>query len=134
MPRGDGPFQILAKVNDNAYQLDLPGEYGVSSTFNVTYLLPFDVGDDFDLRTNHSQGEGTEEGPPRPQVVASRGSSEAPSAPMLNLGPVTRARARKMRESLQTFLQVVHSSVGRIQATHHTLVNLLQAHEEAMDA
>ena len=26
-PRGDGPFQILEKINDNAYKFDLPGEY-----------------------------------------------------------------------------------------------------------
>ena len=29
-PRGDGPFQILEKINDNAYNMDLPGEYKVS--------------------------------------------------------------------------------------------------------
>ena len=34
-PRGDGPFQILERINDNAYKFDLPGEYGVSATFNV---------------------------------------------------------------------------------------------------
>ena len=28
MPRGDGPFQVLARINDNAYKIDLPGEYG----------------------------------------------------------------------------------------------------------
>ena len=28
-PRGDGPFQVLKRVNNNAYQLDLPLEYGV---------------------------------------------------------------------------------------------------------
>jgi hypothetical protein len=43
-------------INDNAYKLDLPSEYGVSASFNVAYLSPFDVGDD--LRTNPSQ-EGT---------------------------------------------------------------------------
>uniref|UniRef100_A0A2N9FBE6 RNA-directed DNA polymerase n=1 Tax=Fagus sylvatica TaxID=28930 RepID=A0A2N9FBE6_FAGSY len=53
LPRGDGPFQIVERINDNAYKLDLPGEYGVSASFNVADLSPFDVGDD--LRTNPSQ-------------------------------------------------------------------------------
>jgi hypothetical protein len=42
LPRGDGPFQVLERINDNAYKLDLPGEYNVSATFNVTDLSPFD--------------------------------------------------------------------------------------------
>jgi len=42
-PRGDGPFQVLERINDNAYKIDLPGEYGVSATFNVAdlTLLPW---------------------------------------------------------------------------------------------
>jgi hypothetical protein len=32
LPRGDGPFQVLECINDNAYKLDLPGEYNVSAT------------------------------------------------------------------------------------------------------
>ena len=59
LPRGDGPFQVLERINDNAYKLDLPGEYNVSATFNVTDLSPFDVGDD--LRTNPFQEEGNDE-------------------------------------------------------------------------
>ncbi|PKI52813.1 hypothetical protein CRG98_026813 [Punica granatum] len=43
-PREDGPFQVLEKINDNAYKLDLLGEYQVSSTFNVSNLSLFDVG------------------------------------------------------------------------------------------
>ena len=45
-PRGDEPFQILKRINDNAYKVDLLGEYGVSITFNVSDFTLFDVGDD----------------------------------------------------------------------------------------
>ncbi|KZV28348.1 hypothetical protein F511_24522 [Dorcoceras hygrometricum] len=38
LPRGDGPFQVLERINDNSYKLDLPGEYNVSSSFNVSAL------------------------------------------------------------------------------------------------
>ena len=37
-----GPFTIAAKVQENAYSLDLPQEYHrTSSTFNVEHLKPF---------------------------------------------------------------------------------------------
>ena len=49
-PQGDGPFQVLERINDNAYKIDLPGEYNVSATFNVSNLSPFDIG--YDSRTN----------------------------------------------------------------------------------
>ena len=54
--RGNGHFQGFEHINDNAYKLDFPSKYNVSSTFNVTDLSPFDVGDD--LRTNYFQDEG----------------------------------------------------------------------------
>ena len=56
--RGDVPFQVLERINNNAYKLDFLGEYNVSATFNVTDLSPFDIGDD--LRTNPFQ-EGNDE-------------------------------------------------------------------------
>ena len=34
-PREDGPFQVLEKINDNAYKIDLLSKYNVSNTFNV---------------------------------------------------------------------------------------------------
>jgi hypothetical protein len=46
MPRGGGLYQIIERINDNAYKVDPPGEYGVSVTFNVSNLSSFDVGDD----------------------------------------------------------------------------------------
>ena len=39
-PRGYGPFQVLVKINDNAYKLDMPREYGnISGTLNVMIYL-----------------------------------------------------------------------------------------------
>ena len=43
MQRGDGPFQVLQKINDNAYKLDLPVEYNVHDVFNVSDLSPFNA-------------------------------------------------------------------------------------------
>jgi hypothetical protein len=38
MPRSDSPFKIIEKINDNAYKLELPPEFGVSPTFNISDL------------------------------------------------------------------------------------------------
>ena len=60
MPRSDGPFEIIEKVGPNAYKVDLPGDYGVSATFNVADLSPyFDEDEELpSLRSNsHLAGE-----------------------------------------------------------------------------
>jgi translation initiation factor IF-1 len=38
MSRATGPIKILAKINDNAYKLELPPEFGVSPSFNILDL------------------------------------------------------------------------------------------------
>ena len=41
MPRAAGPFMVLEKINDNAYKLELPADFGVSPTFNIADLKPY---------------------------------------------------------------------------------------------
>jgi hypothetical protein len=41
MSRAAGPFKILAKINDNAYKLELSPEFGVSRSFNISDLHPY---------------------------------------------------------------------------------------------
>ncbi|RDY05080.1 hypothetical protein CR513_11120, partial [Mucuna pruriens] len=58
LPRGDGPFKIVEKINDNAYKFDMPQEYRGSNSFNVIDLTPFDVGTQaLNLRSNSLQEE-----------------------------------------------------------------------------
>ncbi|WMV59651.1 hypothetical protein MTR67_053036 [Solanum verrucosum] len=58
MPRGDGPFQVHERLNNNAYKIDLPPEYQVHNTFNVCDLSLFLTINDDDMsnfRTNSFQ-------------------------------------------------------------------------------
>ena len=84
--RGDGSFQVLARINDNAYKLDLPGEYSVSASFNVSDLSPFDAGDD--LRANPSQEEGND-GNSIKEI-----KEDGIQVPV---GPVTRAKSKRFK-------------------------------------
>ena len=84
-PRGDGPFQVLERINNNAYRLDLPEKYGVSTTFNIYDLILFVGGVDIeeeeltDLWSNPLQGEGDD-------------------AILPGKGPVTRAMSKRLQE------------------------------------
>jgi len=63
MPRADGPFRILERINDNAYKLDLPIDFGASPTFNVSDLKP-GMGNEDELEsrtTPFQQGEDDED-------------------------------------------------------------------------
>jgi hypothetical protein len=62
-PHGDGSFQVLERINDNAYKIDLPSEYGVNATFNVVDRTLFDTC--FDLRSNPFEERGDAVDQPR---------------------------------------------------------------------
>ena len=101
-PRGDGPFQILEKINDNAYKVNLPGEYKVSATFNISDLSPFDVGED--SRSNPFKERRNDENQGGPSL----------KDPLQHLdGPITRSRAKKIREVMQGLVQSTWDEVSK---------------------
>jgi hypothetical protein len=54
--RAAGPFKILAKINDNAYKLELSPEFGVSPSFSISDLRPyFREEDEMSSRTTSMQ-------------------------------------------------------------------------------
>ena len=117
-PRGDGPFQVLERINDNAYKLDLPNEYNISATFNVFDLSPFDVGDD--SRTNPFEERGNDE------------NQQTFKDPLhVPVGPITRAGSKKIKEALNGLIQEIwvdsnvgHSKLGSKE--DEGVINLIQ--------
>jgi hypothetical protein len=82
MPRAAGPYNILEKINDNAYKLELPPEFWVSPTFNITDLKPY-LGEEDELESRTTplqEGEDDE---------------DITSIHTMN-GPITRSRARQL--------------------------------------
>jgi hypothetical protein len=41
MSRADSPFKNLEKINYNVYKHEMPPEFGVSPTFNISDLRPY---------------------------------------------------------------------------------------------
>ena len=89
MPRGNSLFQVIECINDNAYKLKLPSEFGISTTFNVSHLSPFNVGDELELRPITFQDEGNDE-----SIRANI------KYPRITKGPLTRAKAKKLKDSM----------------------------------
>ncbi|KAF3654943.1 RNA exonuclease 4 [Capsicum annuum] len=88
--RGDGPFQVLVRNNDNAYKIDLPPEYEVLNTFNVCDLSRIDTIEDEEpvsLRSNSSQDGEDDTG-----VTGSR--------------PFTRSQARELQRLQGVFMKM----------------------------
>jgi translation initiation factor IF-1 len=61
MSHAAGPFKILAKINDNAYKLELPPEFVVSPIFNISDLRPYFREEDEMLSRTTSMQEGEDD-------------------------------------------------------------------------
>ena len=84
-------------MNDNAYKLELPADFGVSPTFNIADLKPY-LGEEDELpsRTTSFQEEDDDE---------DINTIVTPTAPTATYtGPITRARARQLNYQVLSFL------------------------------
>ena len=107
MPRGDGPFKVLQRINNNAYKLELPSEYGnISVTFNVSDLSLFDVGnedDGLDSRTNPFKERGNDV---NPNSRTKPNKFQDANEPLkVQEGPITRSKSKKLQEALFGLIQ-----------------------------
>ena len=59
-----GPFEVLEKISDEVYKVDLPRDYGVSATLNATESSAYQADDHLaDLRIKSLQ-QGEDDGVP----------------------------------------------------------------------
>jgi transposase InsO family protein len=100
MPRAAGPFKVLQQINENAYKLDLPTDFGVSPTFNIADLKPY-LGEGDELESGTTQ---MQEGEDDEDISTIYTSTPTPTPSPTPLGPLTRARARQLNHQVSLFL------------------------------
>jgi hypothetical protein len=97
MPRVDGPFKVIEKINENAYKLDLPIDFGVSPTFNIADLKPY-LGEEDELELRMTQMQEGED-----YVDINTSDTSIPTQNQIS-GPITRARACQLNNQVSSFL------------------------------
>jgi hypothetical protein len=91
-----GPFKILAKINDNAYKLELPPEFGVSPSFNISDLWPY-LGEEDEMpsrTTSIQEGEDDEDINTSATIISS----------IEILCHITRSLAQQLNHQVNSFL------------------------------
>ncbi|XP_057443382.1 uncharacterized protein LOC130735376 [Lotus japonicus] len=101
-PRGDGPFQVLERINNNAYKIELPD------------------GGEFDLRSNPFQEGGNDE---------DKDKDKGHGALKGLGGPMTRARAKKAKETLQQVVATILEDKV-VEEMEPKIMMIIQAQEE----
>ncbi|WVZ76707.1 hypothetical protein U9M48_024659 [Paspalum notatum var. saurae] len=122
MPRANGPFKIIEKINDNVYKLELPPEFGISATFNIADLKPY-LGEEDELESRMTplqEGEDDED--------------ISPKLPNVMHGPLTRACARQLNQHVSSFLSsslytCEDSMIPNVYIDYILLRNLEEDHE-----
>jgi hypothetical protein len=97
MPRVDGPFKVLKKINETAYKLDLPADFGVTPTFNIADLKPY-LGEADELKSRTTQMQEGED-----DVDINTSDTSTPTHNQIS-GLITRTRAHQLNNQVSSFL------------------------------
>jgi hypothetical protein len=97
MPRADGPFKVLKKINENAYKLHLPVDFGVSPTFNIADLKPY-LGEEDELKSRMTPMQEGED-----DVDINTSNTFTPTHNQIS-GPITQACAHQLNNQVSSFL------------------------------
>jgi hypothetical protein len=90
-------IQSTKKINENAYKLDLPVDFRVSPTFNITDLKPY-LGEEDELESRTTQMQEGED-----DVDINTSDTSTPTHNQI-FGPITRACARQLNNQVSSFL------------------------------
>ena len=116
---GDGPYQIILRINDNVYKVDFLNEYGVNVTFNVVDLTLFDSS--FDLRLNHFDEK-------RDEADQSINTFKYPLH--VPIGSIIRFRIKALNEAINGLVTKVLARVGDpLEHREKVLIHLIQVQE-----
>jgi hypothetical protein len=99
-PRANGPFKVFRRVNDNAYEIDLPSKYGLSTTFNIANLSLF-IRMEESRMTPFQEWEDDEDIPDNVPKHGPAEPSQTPNTPIH--GSITRSRANKLQQEVNSF-------------------------------
>jgi len=99
-PKRDGPFQVIQRIKDNAYKIDLLGKYNVSDTFYVADLSPYDAGEDSGSNPFGERGDHKNQELKFNQTQAPVQINNPKDALQIPSGPITRSRTPNLKEAL----------------------------------
>jgi hypothetical protein len=107
-PGGASPYKVFAKINDNAYKIDLPTEeFGVGNSFNVSDLTPYDGEDLGALRSTPFERAEDDEDISSPLLFSPNDDDDVAIEDKSNeirIGPMTRARAKLLGQHVNSLL------------------------------
>ena len=108
-PRGDGPFKVLRRIGNNAYQLELPKSYGIHPTINVADLKPY-IEPPFGFEETGTFP--SQEGEDDATLPTMSAIEEKDALQLKSKCPITRSRAKSIAQATQSLVARVSRSQG----------------------